>query len=327
MSNMEDYLMKQGDSLNEPMFSFVQKPAKNEVEHLKSTIDLLLHFKYMFKFVRNHCDIEFKIKSIVPEFFLDLENCHDQYNQLIESSALLEFVRRREQFYETKLTSYAFYKRENFWPDIQMFRRMPESIVDTIITEVPHQPNAVNDEYSSNDTSQSSTFKYAISNQDSKFPLNQIQSASSMDNSKKILYENLLGFLPKTTEIEMSHSQDDDSQKLAEKQSPGKSKDSDPKTTTISEADEDISMHVENELLQVEYWCSFESCRFKSLSLTQVKAHEERRHVKQIQKCAQDGCSSFFDTKDDLDSHVNQEHIYPKYHCAMEECDKEFPSE
>lgn len=88
-------------------------------------------------------------------------------------------------------------------------------------------------------------------------------------------------------------------------------------------------MYVENDLLQVEYWCSYEGCRFKSKSLTQVKAHEERRHVKHIVKCSQDGCANLFDTKDALNSHLSEIHSGPMFKCALHNgiCSKEFQSE
>ncbi|KAJ6218208.1 hypothetical protein RDWZM_009365 [Blomia tropicalis] len=99
------------------------------------------------------------------------------------------------------------------------------------------------------------------------------------------------------------------------------------KTNELTNIDENDAVHVENDLLEVEYWCSFDGCRFKSKSLTQVKAHEERRHVKQIVKCVQDGCDSFFDTKDDLNSHMSDIHSGPLFKCALDLCAKEFNSD
>lgn len=341
---MENYILKSNLN-NDLMGNFSEKNRKfcNEIDNLKSVIDLLLQFKYMFTFVKKHChaEIEFKIKTIAPDFDMDLENCHSQYSQLIDSNVFLEFVRERENFYENKFNSYYVFKRSNLTTEIEIneqeMKSMPESMVDTIITEMPiGQPQLnLNDEYSSNETSQSSGFKYPISNQENtKFNLSQLPCASQVDTSKKFLYENLFNFLPKTADnINETNTTSNGNNEKSKNKTVVQNKPSQIKQKKSyyeakrSEQDDDISMHVENDLLQVEYWCSFENCRFKSMSLTQVKAHEERRHVRHIQKCSQDGCGSFFENKNELDTHVNQVHTCPKFHCAMDDCDKEFSSE
>lgn len=206
-----------------------------------------------------------------------------------------------------------------------------------------------------NNQSQSTEFNFEDMQTNEECNTAVENAANNSDSESSKLYASLLGLLPTTSASEPQASSSKEFANAQQASTSGlkrsstrtgpsrkyQAKETDEEESAVQrkeitvaaelsgteDSNGESAMHVENDLLQVEYWCSYEGCRFKSKSLTQVKAHEERRHVRHIVKCSEDGCGSFFDTKDDLNLHLTDIHAGPMYKCALHICSKEFQSD
>lgn len=353
--------------------NFCSQKLYENINQLKQIVTVLLHYKYMLNYLHKNLSsdaLNLTLKNAAPEFKVDLQVCFGQYNLLVEKCIFVDFIRKKEEYYESNFESYCSFKRvqstnlDNDGTALEP-HHIESNLIETFITEdqndliglSQHQLNdgtfTGNNESSRGNVSFTSgsnnpaTSMVDNANHLIEYNFGQLQTEECSTADENV---NLLDLLHKNSAIETEEQSSlkdftdvhhastsglktsivcTDNSKCAQ-EIDDESQKKDITTAELGSTDESTAesvMHVENDLLQVEYWCSYEGCRFKSKSLTQVKAHEERRHVKHIVKCSQDGCANFFDNKDALNSHLSDIHSGPMFKCALHICSKEFQSE
>ncbi|KAH9414075.1 hypothetical protein DERP_012554 [Dermatophagoides pteronyssinus] len=289
------------------------------IEQLKQLINLLLHFRYMSIYMKKRLDstIDNKsmklsnhlVKSLINEISDDIQLCSEQFVQLIDSSPLFDFVRKREHFYLENMDSYYSFKCDDHQSGnkLTIFNQDQDQnipVVDVLISN----DIGINQESDSSNTMNDDSV--SIIGDESQQPNNLFDpySAETQQQSTKDLSQTQAAKRP----IE-------DSDKLQSKRA---------RSLAIEHEDDQSTGSIvpTTDLLLVEFHCQFEGCRYRSKSLSQVKDHEHRRHVQQVQPCQYEGCKAVFNGKEELDSHMSNEHLNLKLQCEIDGCEQLFPN-
>nr|XP_046912130.1 zinc finger protein 423-like [Dermatophagoides farinae] len=327
-----------------------EKSSEKFIEQLKQFINLLLHFRYMSMYMKKHLDSMMDDKSVEPstqlakslvyELSEDIQFCSEKFAQLIDSSSFFDFVHKRERFYLENMDSYFPFKRDNCQSGNKMtvfneHHNQNDSIAVELIPNdivvINHEPDST---HNSNDDSAS------ILTDQSHHQINLLYSNPSQSSSSQPqdVHATLLDGLLSSADNQQHHSTDNLSQTQATKRPPNDDGDkrrqskrsrSSTKVSTIEQEDDQSTGSIgttATDLLLVEFHCQFEGCRYRSKSLSQVKDHENRRHVQQVQPCQYEGCKAVFNGKEELDSHMSNEHLNLKLQCEIDGCEQLFPN-
>lgn len=317
------------------------------IEQLKQLINLLLHFRYMSIYMKKRLDstIDNKsmklsnhlVKSLINEISDDIQLCSEQFVQLIDSSPLFDFVRKREHFYLENMDSYYSFKCDDHQSGnkLTIFNQDQDQnipVVDVLISndiginQESDSSNTMNDDSVSiigDESQQPNNLLYA-SFLDGFLPTADNQHSQQHQKSFDAISDPYSAETQQQSTKDLSQTQAakrpiEDSDKLQSKRA---------RSLAIEHEDDQSTGSIvpTTDLLLVEFHCQFEGCRYRSKSLSQVKDHEHRRHVQQVQPCQYEGCKAVFNGKEELDSHMSNEHLNLKLQCEIDGCEQLFPN-
>lgn len=307
------------------------KSSDETIQSLKSLVNLLVHFKYLLDYIKHHCfsDIQYKLDSIAPGLIDDWVICESRYKATIDSSATLQFVKSIEGAYQLMTgTSYCPFTpyggEEDEFRNHSLNHTGPSGYGNMHIPDIEMAHDGSNQEtVMSND---SSSFSKRSTSGPSTARMSKIANKIFCEQIMTNCSKELHGALGPTAAAALM----DAFSRFPAQVEPT------PEPLTNENYQVNESSHFpsidqgpgDSGMVQVEYWCSFEGCRFKSKSLDIVQMHEQRRHVTKAHKCLQDGCDATFDEALQLQEHEDLVHALVDcvYKCSYSCCDLAFSS-
>lgn len=306
---------------------FEDEAKEKQIFQLKNIINLLLHFRYMLAYLKKnyHMKLTSNLNSNTENIFNDFDYCSGNFEQLINSDDLFDFIRKREQFYLENMNSFYSLKLHSeiyvnlvnkeiiILPDFEekfnsskqecYLEQTPD--INSILTVPDNQ-----EEFADKDNLYDNLLSQCSEPDCNNLISDEIQSISK--NNNKLKQKKLKPVLIEKNETvenreEMEQNNETTNENILE-------------TNVNQELPSKFLEHIE----QIEYNCSYNNCRYRAKSLNLVKMHEERRHIQQLLNCTFVGCSQVFTTKEELDQHLKKTHIFSKLKCTQDNCGQTF---
>ena len=272
----------------------------------KSILITLLHFKHMLLFVYDHLHNESQqeIVSLFPGFKDKISSQLSVFNDLIYNhdgqDAILKFIT------ETEL------KNSN----IQEERIETKKMCFKITTEKKAKHTKASKRklnlIRQNDTAKISPVVNKVNNVIVKSKSNKINDIETIVCDVDLVKED--SYNPNNITSCSSDSYSDKS---------------DETLYVISELD-DINQSVNSKEsnvygIPISYSCQYEKCKFRNVSLSEVKAHELRNHANKTYKCPQNGCDSRLSSCVDLSYHLIN--VHQVFQCIINRCNAIFTNQ